>query len=105
MGFWWWRMPDQISRYYESIEDLETGLKLSLERNPSLQIDWGENRVLTEQDLVQVASSFAALPAPDQRDKHTAYNYYIGGLTFLSLNDLHCSARVRRRRLEAGYVV
>jgi hypothetical protein len=25
MGFWWWRMPEQISRYYESIEDIEKG--------------------------------------------------------------------------------
>jgi AbiV family abortive infection protein len=89
MGFWWWRLPDQISRYYESIEDLETGYQLSVERNPSLKIDWGENNVLTEQDLAQVAYCFAALPGLDRRDQHTAYNYYIGGLTFLSLNDLH----------------
>jgi AbiV family abortive infection protein len=89
MGFWWWRMPEQISRYYESIEDLETHRELVVERNPSLKIDWGKNRVLTEQDLANVVSCFVSLPGPDRRDQHAAYNFYIGGLTFLSLNDIH----------------
>jgi hypothetical protein len=89
MGFWWWRLPEQISRYYDSLEDLETRRKFTLERSPSLKIDWGENRVLTEEDLGRVAACFVALPGPDRRDQHAAYNYYIGGLTFLSLNDIH----------------
>ena len=95
MGFWWWRMPQQISRYYESIEDLETHRQIAVERSPSLKIDWGENRVLTEEDLERVASCFVALPGPDRRDQHLAYNYYIGGLTFLSLNDIHWQCEVQ----------
>jgi len=39
MGFWWWRLPEQISRYYESLEDLEKHAKLSVERGPSLKVD------------------------------------------------------------------
>jgi hypothetical protein len=53
MGFWWWRMPEQISRYYEALQDLETGKELVIERNPILKIDWGKGRVLTERDLLQ----------------------------------------------------
>jgi AbiV family abortive infection protein len=45
MGFWWWRLPEQISHYYDSIEDLETHRQIGVERSPSLKIDWGENRV------------------------------------------------------------
>ncbi len=89
MGFWWWRMPEQISRYYERLEDLENGAGVGLDRNPSLKIDWGANRVLTEEDLDRVAVCFTALPGPNEREQHAAYNYYIGGLTFLSLNDIH----------------
>lgn len=89
MGFWWWRMPEQISRYYEKLEDLEKQMEMGIERSPSLKIDWGGNRVLTEEDLDRVAACFAALPGPNQRDQHAAYNHYIGGLTFLSLNDIH----------------
>ena len=89
MGFWWWRLPEQISRYYESIEDLDKKIKVFVERNPALKIDWGENRVFTEEDLHRVALCVTALPGPHQRDQHKAYNYYTGGLTFLSLNDIH----------------
>jgi AbiV family abortive infection protein len=89
MGFWWWRMPEQINRYYDSVTDLEQDAEVGLERSPSLKIDWGENRALTEQDMYRVMACFAALPGPHRRDEHGAYNYYIGGLTFLSLNDIH----------------
>jgi hypothetical protein len=88
------RVPEQISRYYESLKDLETNRELAVERSPSLKINWGENRVLTEQDLRQVALCFVALPGPGRRDQHAAYNYYIGGLTFLSLNDIHWQCEV-----------
>ena len=37
----------------------------------------------------------AALPGPHERDKHTAYNYYIGGITFLSLNDVHWQCEIQ----------
>ncbi len=89
MGFWWWRMPEQISRYYESLRDLEKNMDVGVERSPALRIDWGQNRVLSAEDLDRVAACFTALPGPHERDQHTAYNYYIGGLTFLSLNDIH----------------
>jgi AbiV family abortive infection protein len=103
MGFWWWRLPEQISRYYESIEDLEKkGMKTFVERSPALTIDWGANRVLTAEDLQRVAACMAALPGPHQRDRHKAYNHYIGGLTFLSLNDIHwqCESNVFGNFLE-----
>lgn len=102
MGFWWWRLPEQISRYYESIEDLEKKMKTFVERSPALTIDWGANRVLTAEDLQRVALCMAALPGPHQRDRHKAYNHYIGGLTFMSLNDVHwqCESNVFGNFLE-----
>ena len=95
MGFWWWHMPEQTSRYYEFIHDLESGDEVRVERSPSLKIDWGENRVLTEQDLAQVAACFAAFPGPGKRDKPGALDLYIGGLTFLALNDIHWQCEVQ----------
>lgn len=88
MGFWWWRMPEQIDKFYEKLEDIENG-PMVLQRNPVLKVDWGENRVLTEDDLNLVMSCFVALPGMDRRDQHGAYNHYVGGVTFLSLNDIH----------------
>lgn len=103
MGFWWWRMPEQISRYYESFEDLQTGHAFAVERSPALRVDWGENRALTEEELNRVMACFVALPGPDKQDQHAAYNYYIGGLTFLSLNDIHwqCESTVFGNFLES----
>jgi hypothetical protein len=95
MGFWWWRMPEQISRYYEKLEDLETKREFAIERKPALKVDWGDNRVLSEADISRVAACFATLPGPDKRDKHAAYNYYIGGITFLSINDVHWQCEVQ----------
>lgn len=89
MGFWWWRMPEQIDKYYESIEDLETKSRIEIKRSPSLKVDWGQNRVLTKEDLSRVSSCFVAMPGPSEQEKHGAFNYYVGGLTFLSLNDVH----------------
>jgi hypothetical protein len=89
MGFWWWHMPRQISKYYESLEDTEKKMRVDVERSPRLKVDWGTNRVLTESDLNLVAQCFAALPKSGETEKHKPYNYYIGGLTFLSLNDIH----------------
>lgn len=89
MGFWWWKMPEQVDSYYERIDDLENGHQINIKRSPSLKIDWGGNRVLTSEDLAQVSKCLIALPGPGDAQKHLPYNYYIGGTTFLSLNDVH----------------
>lgn len=94
MGFWWWRMPEQVDKYYERIDDLENEHQLELKRNPSLKIDWGANRVLTTEDLALVSQCLIALPGPGNVERHAPYNYYIGGLTFLSLNDVHWQCEI-----------
>ena len=89
MGFWWWRMSDHASKYYEYVEDLEARQRIGIERSPSLRVDWGENRVLTESDLVIVSSCFAAVVGARATGREDPYNHYIGGVTFLALNDVH----------------
>lgn len=89
MGFWWWRMPEQVSRYYETLEDVETKLKFEISRSPPLKANWGPARVLTKADLVRVMQCFTALPQPEERAKQEAYGYYLGGVNFLSVNDVH----------------
>lgn len=89
MGFWFWRIPTQVDKYYESIEDVIGNAKLVLERKPSLKVDWGENRALTAVELDHLATVFSCMPRPGEKEKHEPYNFYIGGLVFLSLNDVH----------------
>jgi len=89
LGFWWWQLPEQTSRYYEQLHDLEAQREFAVERSPILTVDWGGNRVLTETDLGRVAACMAALPGPGDQTDRPAYGHYIAGLTFLSLNDIH----------------
>jgi hypothetical protein len=44
---------------------------------------------LTEQELGVLSQCFVSLPRPEKRDQHKPYNYYVGGLTFIALNDVH----------------
>jgi hypothetical protein len=88
LGFFWWYMPEQISRFYEQIQDLESNSILTLERSPKLKIGWG-NHVLTSQVLNRVALCFAMLPPHDKPDLHTPFNHYLTGLGYLSKTDVH----------------
>jgi len=88
-GFWWWRMPEHVSKYYETIEDVQTKRRLNLDRQPSLKMDWGKNLVLTKADLAMVTQCMVALPQPGETDKYEPYGYFLSGINFLSLNDVH----------------
>ena len=89
MGFWWWRMPEHIDRYYDFILDLESGQELAIHRVPSLKIDW--ERIVFYHSKIWHLSWRASPRCRGRVDQlqHAPYNYYIGGLTFLSLNDIH----------------
>jgi len=95
MGFWWWHLPEDIDSYYESVEDLETKARIEIKRNPSLRVDWGGNRVLSEEDMIRTVLCFVSFPPPFEREKHKPYDYYTAGLTFLSINDVHWQCEVQ----------
>jgi len=88
MGYFWWYVPEQISRYYEELRDIENDSKVVIERSPILRLDWKRDALL-ENDLRSIAHCFAMLPGPDDKDRHEPFNYYITGLAFLSKNDIH----------------
>ena len=88
MGYFWWYIPDQISRFYENLKDLESNSTVVVERSPILKLDWKKD-ALSEQDLKNTALCFGMLPGPADSDKHKPFNHYITGLAFLSKNDIH----------------
>lgn len=88
LGFFWWYVPKQISRYYEDLKDIKENEKVIVERSPKLELDWRQD-ALTEQDLRNASLCFAMLPTKDERVKHEPFNYYLTGLGFLSKNDIH----------------
>lgn len=88
LGFFWWYVPHQISRYYEKIIDLETNTEIGLERSPILKLDW-QRHALSDQDLKNTGLCFSMLPGPKDRQKDKLFDNYITGLGFLSKNDIH----------------
>ena len=51
-GFFWWYLPTFISRFHESIIDLESNNGVDLDRMPQLKIKW-PNQALKEDLLLQ----------------------------------------------------
>jgi hypothetical protein len=93
-GFWWWHLAQHVSCYYEFVEDLEHRERIDLDQQPKLALDWGQN-VLTEADLDLTLRCFAAMPGPRDAQQLTPYDYYIGGVNFMALNDVHWRCEIQ----------
>jgi len=89
MGFFWWYVPEHISRFYESIKDLESNMGINVERSPRLILDWRQE-ALSERELEETALCFAMLGRKQNKDvQNQIYGHYIKGLSFLGKNDIH----------------
>jgi AbiV family abortive infection protein len=86
-GFFWWYLPEHISRFYEQLTDVESNERLIVERSPRLRIDWGNN-ALSQSVLTRVAMCIHALPRGDEPERHEPFDHYLTGLGFLSKTDI-----------------
>ncbi len=108
-GFFWWYMPEHVSRYYEKLVDLETDMLVGVERSPQLRIGW-PNAALTTDLPNRVILCFAMLPQSDDRVKHEPFNHYLSGLSLLSKTDVFMSFEPQAyvaflQALESGFSV
>jgi AbiV family abortive infection protein len=85
-GYFWWYLPEFVSRYYEELTDLESQASLLVERNPRLVISWG-NLALKEPVLSSVGLIFAHVSRLDQSQRE-AYGRYYRALSLLAKNDI-----------------
>jgi AbiV family abortive infection protein len=86
-GFFWWYLPTFISRFHESIVDLESDNGVDLDRMPQLKIKW-PNQALKEDLLLQhlpIVLSFVAMADEPQRE---AYSRYFRALGVMAKNDI-----------------
>lgn len=89
MGFFWWCVPEHVSRYYESIKDMESNMDVHVERSPILKLDW-KHTALSERELQETALCFGMLSRnQNEKGQDFIYGNYIQGLSFLSKNDIH----------------
>lgn len=93
MGFFWWYVPEHISGFYESLEDLESNMDVHVERSPILKLDW-KHSPLSDRDLNEAALCFGMLPGPQDKEQNKIFGRYIEGLAFLSKSDIHLQFEV-----------
>jgi AbiV family abortive infection protein len=88
MGFFWFTIPEALSRYYVSIEDLENKRQVVVERTPRLAIDFG-HMTLDSETLTRVGMVLAFLPGPNDISMHQSFNHYLTALGYMGKNDVH----------------
>jgi len=88
MGFFWWYVPEHISRFYESIKDLDSNMDIHVQRSPILRLDWNQ-RALSDRDLIETALCFGMLTGPQDKEQNIIFGSYTEGLAFLSKSDIH----------------
>lgn len=83
-GYFWWYLPQDVSKFYEKIIDLESNIEVRVERSPKLELNWGRDE-LSESDLINTIMCYHFLP----RENIDFLNDYVTGISFLGKNDIH----------------
>ena len=89
-GFFWWHVPKDRSRYYEEMWDLEKNMKMVVEQNPTLAVNFKDlHLVLRDSDLNRASRVFYYITKVKDTPEGTPLNNYVIGLSFLAKNDIH----------------
>ena len=86
-GFFWWYVPTFISRFHESIIDVETNSGIDLDRMPQLKIQWPHQALKEELLLQHLAIVFSFVARADDLQRE-AYARYFRALAMMAKNDI-----------------
>jgi AbiV family abortive infection protein len=86
-GFFWWYVPTFISRFHESIVDVESNSGIDLDRMPQLKIQW-PHQALKEELLLQHLAIVFGFVAHANEPQREAYARYFRALAMLAKNDI-----------------
>ena len=91
LGFFWYDLPRQTSRYFKSIKDLETpNMNVDIGKGPGLLGEWKQD-ALSEENLLHAIRCIAVFgPIPDD-EAEPIFGPYLQGLVLLSKSDIHLS--------------
>ncbi len=93
LGFFWWNVPKDISRYYEDIVDLEAdpngGVKLFVEPHKRLHVGFDEARLVLDPNAVRNVYHIVALFMRESKMLEGFLKEYAMGLTCFSKVDIH----------------
>ena len=89
-GIFWWHVQKDKARYYEEIWDLERNMKLGVQVNPELSVNFKELRwVLNENQLLRTNLLFYYIAMVRNKEEIKPFNSYGLGLAFWAKNDIH----------------
>jgi AbiV family abortive infection protein len=92
-GFFWWHIPRDTSKYYDELEDLDSGdpnYRVDVGVNPKLEVNWQEQHlVLGQNELGSTAMVYAFLAGLKDKAKTDAVSVYISGISLLAKSDIH----------------
>jgi len=86
MGFFWWYVPEYISRYFERIRDLEHDSEVLVDRVPMLKVVW-PHQALKVPDLHNVSIVFSFIGQADQKQFEATHRYF-RTLGLIAKNDI-----------------
>jgi len=91
LGFFWYELPRQTSRYYESIRDIDAPqMDVAVGRAPGLLGDWKQG-ALSEKNLQHAIEFIAAFGSMPDEEAAPIFGHYLQGLVYLSKSDIHLS--------------
>lgn len=85
-GFFWWYVPEFVSKYYDEIVDLENNANVKLETAPRVAPTWGHQAV-REAELANVATMFVHLVHASDKQQEM-YQRYFRAIGILAKNDI-----------------
>ncbi|MGA9542746.1 MAG: AbiV family abortive infection protein [Candidatus Sulfotelmatobacter sp.] len=86
MGFFWWYMPEYVSRYFDKIRDLQHDSEVMVDRIPMLKIQW-PNQALKAPDLNNVSVTLSFIAQADQKQFEATHRYF-RNLGLMAKNDI-----------------
>jgi hypothetical protein len=89
LGFFWWYLPEYVSRYFERIRDVEHDSEVVVDRIPMLKIGW-PHQALKSEDLNNVSVVYGFAAHADQ-PQFEALNRYFRNLGLMAKNDISFS--------------
>jgi AbiV family abortive infection protein len=86
LGFFWWYLPEYVSRYFEKIRDVEHNSEVIVDRIPMLKIGW-QHQALKSQDLNNVSVVYGFIANANQQQFESLHRYF-RNLGLMAKNDI-----------------
>lgn len=91
-GLFYWEVPIDRERYYESILDIESDKRIDLTVNSGLNLNWSERKMVLSQHNLEVSLiAQAYFLSINSTKKFAPVNHYLKALGLFAKSDIHFS--------------